>query len=52
MHGVVSLLDCHYSQVVEDLWAELERRFGVDGVYVTPYPHFSYPYPRLKAPGF
>jgi hypothetical protein len=33
MHGVVSLLDSHYSQVVEDLWAELERRFGVDGVY-------------------
>ena len=42
MHGVVSLLDSIYSRVVEDLWAELERTFAVEGVYVTPYPHFSY----------
>lgn len=42
MHGVVSLLDSTYYRVVEDLWAELERAFAVDGVYVTPYPHFSY----------
>lgn len=42
MRGVVSLLDdVTYSQV-EGLWAELETRFDVRGVYVTPYPHFSY----------
>jgi 2'-5' RNA ligase superfamily len=42
MHGVVSLLEDKYYRQVEDLWAELEKEFGVRGVYVTPYPHFSY----------
>ncbi len=40
MHGIVSLLD--NDQLIEELWAELEREFSVHGVYVTPYPHFSY----------
>ena len=42
MHGVVSLLDNKHYQLVENLWAELEREFAVRGVYITPYPHFSY----------
>jgi 2'-5' RNA ligase len=42
MHGIVSLLDAPHYQLVEDLWAELRYKFGVTGVYVTPYPHFSY----------
>ena len=42
MHGVVSLLDNEHYQLVEDLWAELQREFSVQGVYITPYPHFSY----------
>jgi 2'-5' RNA ligase superfamily protein len=42
MHGIVSLLDNDYNRLVEELWAELEREFSVHGVYVTPYPHFSY----------
>lgn len=42
MHGVVSLLDEANYAHVENLWHELERRFGVRGVFVTPYPHFSY----------
>jgi len=42
MHGIVSLLDNEHYQLVEDLWAELEREFSVHGVYITPYPHFSY----------
>jgi 2'-5' RNA ligase len=42
MHGIVSLLDNDHYQLVEELWAELERDFSVHGVYVTPYPHFSY----------
>jgi len=42
MHGIVSVLDNDHYQLVEDLWAELEREFSVQGVYVTPYPHFSY----------
>ncbi len=42
MNGVVSLLDPEHSRMVEDVWAELDRTFGVRGVYITPYPHFSY----------
>ena len=42
MHGIVSLLDNKHYQLVEDLWAKLEREFAVRGVYITPYPHFSY----------
>jgi 2'-5' RNA ligase len=42
MHGIVSLLDNEHYQLVEDLWAELEREFSVRGIYITPYPHFSY----------
>jgi hypothetical protein len=42
MHGIVSLLNNNHNQLIEELWAELERGFSVDGVYITPYPHFSY----------
>jgi len=42
MHGIVSLLDSKQNQLVEEIWAELEREFSVQGVYITPYPHFSY----------
>ena len=42
MHGIVSLLDDKHYQLTESLWAELEKSFGVRGIYVTPYPHFSY----------
>ncbi len=37
-----TLLDNEHYQLVEDLWAELQREFSVQGVYITPYPHFSY----------
>ena len=42
MHGIVSLLDNDHNQLVEEIWAVLEREFSVHGVYITPYPHFSY----------
>jgi 2'-5' RNA ligase len=42
MHGIVSLLDNDHNQLVEEIWADLEREFSVQGVYITPYPHFSY----------
>jgi hypothetical protein len=42
MHGVVSLLDAAHYQAVESLWAELAAACGLRGVYVTPFPHFSY----------
>ena len=42
MDAVVSLLDEKHYKLVEDLWTDLERRFGMRGIYVTPFPHFSY----------
>jgi 2'-5' RNA ligase len=42
MDGVVSLLDPEHTERVARLWAELERAFGLRGVYRTPFPHFSY----------
>jgi 2'-5' RNA ligase len=42
MVGIVSLLDDLHYHYIENLWAELQREFGVKGVYVTPFPHFSY----------
>ena len=42
MHGLVSLLDDEHFRLVEEIWDELERDFGVRNLYVTPFPHFSY----------
>jgi 2'-5' RNA ligase len=39
---VVSLLDQKHYQQVENLWAELQRKFSVKGVYVSPRPHITY----------
>ena len=42
MHGLVSLLPEPYYARVEKIWQELETRFGLTGIQVTPYPHFSW----------
>lgn len=42
MQATVSLLDPQHSKIVENLWAELNDRFGVGGIYVTPFPHMSF----------
>lgn len=42
MHAIVSLLDQVYYMEIEDLWAELDRKFGVRSIYLTACPHFSY----------
>ncbi len=42
MHGLVSLLDDKHFRLVEEIWDELEKDFGVRNLYVTPFPHFSY----------
>jgi len=42
MNGIVSLLPQPQYGMVEALWAEIDRACGSRGVYVTPYPHFSY----------
>jgi 2'-5' RNA ligase len=42
MHGVVSLLDERHYALVQAVWEELGQKFDVRGMYVTPYPHFSF----------
>lgn len=54
MHGLVSLLPDPYYARVKQIWQELETRFGLKGIQVTPTPHFSwqiyadYPTPLLE----
>ena len=42
MQSVVTLLDDQHYARVEAIWEELCQKFGVRGMYVTAYPHFSY----------
>ena len=42
MHGLVSLLPKPYCEKVESIWRKLENEFGLQGIQVTPYPHFSW----------
>ena len=42
MQGVVTLLDDQHYARVEAIWEELGQKFVVRGMYVTPYPHFSF----------
>jgi 2'-5' RNA ligase len=42
MEGIVSLLDEEHTCLTEGLWAELEHEFGLRGISVTPFPHFSH----------
>ena len=42
MQGVVTLLDDRHYARVGALWEELGQKFDVRGMYVTPYPHFSF----------
>jgi len=41
-HGVVSLLDRSATEKVRRTWDRLEREFGLRGVRVMPFPHFTY----------
>jgi 2'-5' RNA ligase len=42
MHGVVTLFDKWDDKLIRSLWRELKKDFELEGVYKTPYPHFSY----------
>lgn len=42
MHGLVTLLPEPYFAQVESLWDGLEVNFGLNGIRITPYPHFSW----------
>lgn len=42
MNAIVAMLDPTHERRVYDLWEELETKFKVRGVYVTPYPHFTF----------
>jgi hypothetical protein len=55
MEGLVTLLDPEHDALVRGLWQELEEALGLRGVWLTPFPHFSYQVaksydpPRLEA---
>jgi 2'-5' RNA ligase len=42
MDGIVSILDDEHNKWVKEIWAGLDRHFGLRGIYVTPFPHFTY----------
>jgi 2'-5' RNA ligase len=42
MEGIASLLDNKHDHLIKTLWSELENSLGLRGVYITPFPHFSY----------
>jgi len=42
LYAVVSLLDPPRYRQVEALWTELKSCCGIEGIYKTPFPHFSY----------
>ncbi len=42
MHSVTSLLDNKHYQLVEDLWAELAKKFAVSEFDRASYPHITY----------
>ena len=42
MDGLVTLLPEPFYKQVQDLWDELEARFDLRGVRITPFPHFSW----------
>lgn len=42
MHGLVTLLPDPFYAQVEALWDGLEANFGLTGIRITPYPHFSW----------
>ena len=42
MHALVSLLSEPYYEKVQIIWEGLETHFGMKGVQITPFPHFSW----------
>ena len=42
MDAVISLLDAEHTRLVKSIWQELDVRFGVRAISVTPFAHFSY----------
>lgn len=42
MAATASLLDDERSEFVTAIWARLQREFGLEAVFISPTPHFSY----------
>lgn len=42
MYAIVSQLDAQHQQLTENLWTELDKKFGLQGAYTKSFPHFSY----------
>jgi 2'-5' RNA ligase len=41
-NGIVTLLDPPHDAAIRSLWDEFQAQFGLQGVAMTPFPHFSY----------
>ena len=52
MQALVTVLPDPYYQAVEELWAELDAKFGCQHVYVRPKPHFTWQYAEEYAPNY
>jgi|WetSurMetagenome_2_1015567.scaffolds.fasta_scaffold19184_4 2'-5' RNA ligase len=42
MHGIVSLLPSPFNEEVRNIWKHLDDEFGLQGIKLTPFPHFSW----------
>jgi hypothetical protein len=42
MHGLVTLLPEPFFTQTADIWQLLKEKHNLTGIYVTPYPHFSW----------
>lgn len=42
MNAIISLLPEPFYHQVEETWSLLEEKFGVSGVRIAPFPHFSW----------
>jgi hypothetical protein len=42
MHGLVTILPEPFNSKVNALWDGLEENFGLNGIRITPYPHFCW----------
>jgi 2'-5' RNA ligase len=52
MQALVSLLPEPYYQAVEDIWCEMENKFGCQHAYIRPKPHFTWQYAEVYENGY
>jgi 2'-5' RNA ligase len=42
VNGITSLLDEKHYKLTQQIWADLDYHLGLRGIYITPFPHFTY----------